>query len=134
MNLLPHQPWLRTALLVGAVYLVIGRVFSLPSTNVHLWRILAWFLSGVAFIVHMRYELWWLRNSPRVSAVHVALGVAIGAVALALAGMVYNLSTGSGLRPAWLLALALWPAITAIPAFLVALGTGALLARLRPGT
>jgi hypothetical protein len=134
MNPPRHYSWLRTALLVGVVYLLISRVSALPTTHVQLWRLAAWLLSGVAFAAHILYEHRRLRNSLRVGALHVALGVATGAVALALAGMVHDLSTGSGVRPAWFLALALLPAMTAIPAFLVALGAGALLTRLRPGT
>jgi hypothetical protein len=134
MNPLRHQSWLRTARLVGVVYLLIIRISALPASHVQLWRLAAWLLSGFTFAAHINYENRRLHNSPRVSALHVALGVATGAVALALAGMVHDLSTGAGFRPAWLLALALLPAMTAIPAFLVALGAGALLTRLRPGT
>jgi hypothetical protein len=61
---------------------------------------------------------------------HAAIAVAIGAFALALAGMIHSMSAGSSTRPAWLLALVLWPAFTAIPAFLVALMAAAVLARL----
>jgi hypothetical protein len=65
-----------------------------------------------------------------VTAVHVALAVAIGAAGLAIAGLAHSLSTASGLRPAWILAIVLWPAITAIPAFLVALVVSTTLTRL----
>lgn len=67
---------------------------------------------------------------------YVALAVAIGAFGLAVAGMVRSLPTGSGVRPLWLLALVLWPAVTAVPAFLVAWIAGAALTRFprRPET
>jgi hypothetical protein len=61
---------------------------------------------------------------------HAAIAVAIGAFALALAGMLHSGWAASSIRPAWLLALVLWPAFTAIPAFLVALMAAAVLARL----
>ncbi len=87
-------------------------------------------VSGGAYAVHIGYEHFRLRNSPRVTALHVAVAVAIGAFALAVAGMIHSLSTASGMRPAWLLALVIWPAVTAVPAFLGALIAGAVLARL----
>jgi lysylphosphatidylglycerol synthetase-like protein (DUF2156 family) len=127
----PRQPWIRAALIVGAAYFVIGRVFAVPSANLRLWRLAAWMLSGLAYATHIWYELFKLRNSSRSTGLHVALAVAIGAIGLALAGMIHSLSTGSPLRPAWLLALVLWPAITAIPAFLGALVAAAVLSRLQ---
>jgi len=61
-----------------------------------------------------------------------ARSLSIGAIALAVAGMIHTLSSGAGVRPAWLLALVIWPAVTAVPAFLAALVTEAALARLWP--
>ena len=135
MNESRRQQWIRTALLVGAAYFVIGRVFAVPSANLRLWRLAAWMLSGLVYLAHIWYEHFRLRDSSRSTALHVALAVAIGAIGLALAGMIHSLSIGSPLRPAWLLALVLWPAITAIPAFLGALVAAAVLSRLqhRPG-
>ena len=130
-----RQPWIRAALLVGVAYFVIGRVFAVPSGYPRLWRLAAWLLSGVLYATHIWYEHFRLRNSIRSTALHVALAVAIGAFALALAGMMHSVSTASAIRPAWLLALVLWPAVTAVPAFLVALVAAAVLSRLqqRPG-
>ena len=119
------------ALLVGVVYFLIGRLFSLPADHVHLWRLAAWMVSGVAYLAHIGYEHFRLRNPPRLAALHVALAVAIGAFALALGGMIHSLSTAPGFRPAWLLAMVVWPAVTALPAFLGALVAGAVLPRLR---
>ena len=125
-----RQEWVRAALLVGAVYFLIGRGFTLPSSHVHVWRLAAWVVSGGAYAAHIAYEHFRLRNSPRLAALHVALAVAIGAILLAVAGMIHSLSTTSAIRPAWLLALVAWPAVTAVPAFLGALAAGAVLARL----
>ena len=125
-----RQAWVRAALLVGVVYFLIGRVFTLPSSHVGVWRLAAWVVSGGAYAAHITYEHFRLRNSPRLAALHVALAVAIGAIALAVAGMIHSLSTASAVRPAWLLALVIWPAVTAVPAFLGALVAGAVLARL----
>ena len=125
------QGWVLAALLVGVVYVIIGRVFAVPADHARAWRLAAWVVSGIAYAAHIGYERLTLRSSTRVAAVHVAVAVAIGAGGLALAGLIHSLSTGSELRPAWLLALVLWPAITAVPALLVALVAGAALTRLR---
>ena len=87
---------------------------------------------GVAFAAHIAYEHFRLRYSSLFVALHTALAVAIGAILLALAGMINSLWTRSPLRPIWLLALVLWPAITAVPAFFVALAASAILARYWP--
>jgi hypothetical protein len=128
-----RQPWIRAALLVGVAYFLIGRLFTLPANHVHVWRLAAWMVSGGAYAAHIWYEHFRLRNSPRLTALHVAVAVAMGAIALAVAGMIHSLSTVSAIRPAWLLALVIWPAVTAIPAFLGALVAGAMLQRLSRG-
>ena len=126
-----RQPWLRVALLLGAVYLLIGTVFPVPANHVRVWRLAAWVVSGVAFAVHIGYERFRLRSSPRSVALHTALAVAIGAFMLAVAGALHSLRATSAIRPVWLLAFVAWPLITAVPAFLVALAAGALLARIQ---
>jgi hypothetical protein len=127
-----RQAWLRVALLVGVVYFLIGTVFALPANDLRLWRLSAWVVSGGAYAVHIAYEHYRLGSTPRVGAAHIALAVAIGAILLAVAGMLHALTTASALRPTWLLALVVWPAVTAIPAFVGALVAGAVLARLPP--
>jgi hypothetical protein len=124
-----RQPWVRAALLFGVAYFLIGRLFTLPANHVPLWRLAAWMVSGGAYAAHIGYEHFRLRNLPLVTALHVAVAVAIGAFALAVAGMIHSLSTASVIRPTWLLALVLWPAFTAVPAFFVALVAGAMLRR-----
>ena len=57
-----RQPWLRVALLLGAVYLLIGTVFPVPANHVRVWRLAAWVVSGVAFAVHIGYERFRLRS------------------------------------------------------------------------
>ncbi len=124
-----RREWVRAALLLGVVYLIIGRVFALPTTHVRVWRLAAWIISGGAYAAHIWYEHYRLRNPPRSTALHVAVGVAIGALALAVAGMIHSLSTASAIRPTWLLAIVLLPAITGVPAFLGALVAGTILRR-----
>jgi hypothetical protein len=130
VNAFRHQPWLRAALLLGVVYILIGRLFPQPADNLRAWRLAAWVASGAAYAAHIAYEHFGLRASPRRTALHTAVGVAIGAFGLALAGMINSALTATAIRPAWLLALVAWPAVTAAPAFLVALVTTAVLARL----
>jgi hypothetical protein len=125
-----RRVWVRAALLVGVVYLLIGRLFALPTDHVRVWRLAAWVVSGAVYAAHIGYEHFRLRNSPNVIAWHVALAVAIGALGLAVAGMMYSLSTASVIQLTWLLALVIWPAVTAVPAFFVALVAGVVLARL----
>jgi uncharacterized membrane protein YraQ (UPF0718 family) len=102
-----------------------------PGEHAHAWRLAAWLVCGVAYAAHIGYEHFRLRNSTRPTALHVALGVAIGGFTLALAGMIHSFSTPSGMRPGWLLALLVWPAATAIPGFLGALVVAAVLPRPR---
>jgi hypothetical protein len=64
------------------------------------------------------------------AALHVAVAVAIGALGLAVAGMIHSLSTTATIRPVWLLALVLFPVITGVPAFLGAFVAAAVLQRL----
>jgi len=96
---------------------------------VHAWRLAAWLASGIVYAAHIWHEHYRLRSSPGSGALHVAVAVAIGAFLLAVAGMIHSLSTASGIRPTWLVALVAWPAFTAAPAFLVALMAGVVLAR-----
>ena len=131
MDASPSRSWVRAAFLVGVAYLLIGRLFALPRHHVQFWRLAAWAASAAVYAAHLWYEHVGMRRSTRIAAWHAAVAVAIGALALAIAGMIHSLSTTSTIRPAWLLALVVWPLVTAVPAFLVAFAAGAILARLR---
>jgi len=130
MSAAHRRPWVWTALLVGVVYVLVGRLFAAPTSHVHAWRLAALLVSAVAYAAHMAYEHFRLRESPRLMAFHVAVAVAIGGLGLAIVGMAHAISNTSAVRPAWLLALVLWPAVTALPAFLVALVVGVVLERI----
>ena len=110
--------------IVGVVYACVGIVFAMPASHVEVWRLAAWVVSAVAYAAHICYEGFRLQNSPRSAALHVALAVALGAFGLAVGANIHSLSVGSTSehRRLLLLALGLWPLITAMPAFLVALG------------
>jgi hypothetical protein len=116
-----RSSWVRAAVLAGIAYLLVGRVFAWPSENVRFWRWAFWFASAGIFAIHIRHELRRGQHVPVSVALRAAAAVAIGAFGLAVVGAVNSWLTTSTLRPLWLLAFVLWPAATAVPAFIVAL-------------
>ena len=122
MPVLNRQSWLSTAAVVGVLYGVIGIVFALPSNQVHMWRLGAWAASAAIYAAHIAYEHFRLRHSPRRTASHVAVAVAIGGFTLAVGAAIHSLfAPPNYARSRFALALVVWPVITAVPAFLVAL-------------
>src|SRR5205085_6194742 len=127
MNASDHQRWLRTVIIVGVMYLVVGIAFgtfagwSASHQMVVSWRLLAFLLSAVAFAVHIGYEHFHLGNSPRITAAHASAAVALGAFALAVAANVHGLWVGSSHPRLLAFALVAWPLLTIVPAFVVAL-------------
>ena len=129
--------WTTIAILVGVIYLVVGLVsaaFAGGADSVEMrnfWRRAAWVVSAVVFCIHIAFELFGRRSSTRASALHVAAAAALGSFGLAVAA---NLHSQPSTRQRILLALSLviWPAITAIPAFIVALVGAMGLERIRP--
>jgi hypothetical protein len=124
----PRQSWVRAVVLLGFGYAFVGIVFAVPATHVRAWRLAAWVVSAAGYATHIAYERFRLKNSPGPAALHVAFAVALGAFGLAVAANIHSLSTGQNHR-LLLLSLGIWPTITALPAFLVALGTNIVLAR-----
>jgi hypothetical protein len=122
-------------ILVAAAYALIGIVFALlddspdPDT-VRLWRLAAWVVSGAVAAAHILYEQYRAGSSPRRTALHAAWAVALGTFGLALAANVNWLLADTHTQRAPLLALPVWPVITAVPAFLLALAIASALARL----
>jgi len=119
---------------VAVAYVVIGIVFgvlakSADANHVRLWRLAAWVASVAVAAAHIGYEHYRLGFSPRPTALHAAGAVALGAFGLALAANVHWLFAETHGQPSPLLALPVWPVITAIPAFPVALAVAAVLAR-----
>jgi len=134
MNAEDRHKWVPMVVLLGGVYFVLGVAFAkfaswgaLNLTNVT-WNRLGFLLSGIAFTIHIAYEHFRLRSSPLVTAWHVSVAVALGALALAVNANIHGYSAGSNNKRLLAVALVAWPAITAIPAFLVALITAAALA------
>jgi hypothetical protein len=96
-----------------------------------MWRLAAWVASAALYAGHIAYERLRLRNSSRSTALHVAVAVAIGGFALAVAAVVHSLIAPPNYsRWRFILALVAWPLITAVPAFVIALAATAVLALL----
>ena len=125
------------AMLVAILYPVVGITFSLPANSAAsneirvAWRLAAWLVSATAFAAHVAYEHVQARNSPTRAAFHVCAAVALGAFLLAVWVNVHAHWTGSShqrsLAP---LALVAFPAVTGVPAFVVALVAVAVLDRM----
>lgn len=126
-----RQAWIRPAAIFGAWYALAGITFALPSTQVQAWRLAAWVVSAIGYAAHIAYERFRLRHSPSSSALHVASAVALGAFGLAVGANIHSLFVRSTNQQHQLLlaSLVIWPVITAVPAFLVALGANVVLAR-----
>jgi hypothetical protein len=127
----PRQSWVFAVVLLGIGYALVGILFAVPATHVQVWRLAAWVLSAVGFAAHIAYERFRLQNSAGAAALHVAFAVALGAFGLAVGANIHSLwieSTNQH-RHLLLFALGIWPLITAIPAFLVALVINVVLAR-----
>jgi hypothetical protein len=128
-------PWVRVALLAGVLYFVAGYGSavldpSVPDEMRFGWRLASWLVSIVVFGAHIGFEHVRLANAPRSMALHAATGVTFGAFLIAAAAMVHATTTASHAPYSrFLLALVLWPILTALPAFLAALVVGAVLAR-----
>ena len=128
------KPWLGTAILLGAVYFVFGIGFaalagSSASSSMRVtWNRLGFVASAVAYALHIGYEHFRyigyehfrLRNSSLKTAWHVSIAVALGAFALAVSANIHGYRVGSSNKRLLAFALVAWPAITAIPAFVVA--------------
>ena len=127
-----RQSWFGIAIVIGILYGVIGIVFALPANEVRMWRLAAWVVSAALYATHIGYEHLRLRNPVLAIASHAAVAVAIGAFMLASAATIHKAVAAS---PApysrFLLALIVWPIVTATPAFVVALFASMVLARLR---
>ena len=123
---------------LGAGYFVVGIVFGelagqAPShQSVVAWRWAAWMISALAFGSHIVFEQVHLRSSPRITAFHVSSAAGVGAFGLAVAANIYAHAGPPGQRALLLaLSLGIWPVMTALPAFFVALVAAILFARVR---
>ena len=117
--------WLALALAASVLYLAAGIVFGTLAGAAGLtpmrtvWRATAFLFSGAVFVTHLAVER--KRRRALASSLHVAAAVAIGAFGLALSANIHGLSEPSANNFRLILALVLWPLLTAGPAFVVAL-------------
>ena len=126
MNLSSSRRWVGAVLLVGVVYCLAGLVFGAlaaragsPQVRV-MWRLAAWLVSAGAFTAHIWHEHRRLQTSPQTTAFHTSVAVALGAFGLAVGASIHSLTASSPQHfPA--IMLLIWPVVTAVPAFVVAL-------------
>jgi hypothetical protein len=128
---LRRRSWGHTAVLLGIGYALVGIVFAVPASHVQAWRLAAWMVSAIGYAAHIAYERFRLHSSPGSAALHVACAVALGAFGLSVGANIHSLSVGSTPqhRQLLLLSLGIWPVMTALPAFLVALVINVVLVR-----
>ncbi len=127
-----NRSWVGPAVLLGIGYAIVGIAFAIPATHVQAWRLAAWVASAIGYGAHIAHECLVLAHSPGRAAAHVAAGVALGAFGLAVGANLHALSAGATAhRHLLLLALGIWPIMTAIPAFLVAFIAGLIVTRVR---
>ena len=125
---------MRAVILFGIVYGVVGIAFPNPSAAnkmQFMWRLGAWLICALAFAIHIGLEHFRYRNSPKRTAFHAAAAVSLGALALAVAANIHALRAGSGNQRLLTLALVIWPIITGVPAFILAMVAAVVLTRLR---
>jgi len=126
-----RSSWVRAVVLFGIAYALIGVGFALPTSHARAWRLAAWVVSAIGYAAHIAYERFRLRHPPGSASLHVAYAAALGAFGLAVAANIHSLPIESSPQhqQRLLLSLAIWPVITGVPAFLVARGISAVLAR-----
>jgi len=125
----------RAVIFIGTLYALVGIVFALPSGHPRAWRLAAWAVSGLGYATHIGYERFRLCNSDFRTALHVALAAALGSFGLAVGAIIRTSlfeSTTTQHQRLLLIALAAWPVIVGVPAFLVGLAVSAVAARLPP--
>lgn len=121
---------MRTSVAFAVAYFLIGVVFPNPpasDSTQFAWRLAAWVLFASTFALHVGVEHFKLRNPPRHAALHVALGMALGAFAIAASANIHALRFGNANRGSVALALVVWPLASGLPAFALAWASAAIL-------
>src|SRR6185503_15409865 len=104
MDASDRKQWIRTAILTGVVYFIVGSAFaafarwSVFGLTAAAWNRLAFLVSAVTFVLHIGYEHFRLKDTVRLIAWHVSLAVALAAFLLALAANINDLRSVSGYR------------------------------------
>ncbi|HSQ25181.1 MAG TPA: hypothetical protein VLN44_12240 [Pyrinomonadaceae bacterium] len=121
--------WLRTVLVIGAFYCTIGIAFgafagwSTSNRMVVGWRVASFVISAIVFAIHIGYEHFGLANRPLIVALHASVAVALGAFGLAVGANINSIGVASSNHRLLAAALVIWPVMTGIPAFVVAIIT-----------
>jgi hypothetical protein len=122
--------WLRAVLLTGAIYCTIGigfgafAAFAASSSSQRMvvaWRVASFVVSLVVFAVHIGYDYFGIGNRPLIVAWHASLAVALGSLLLAVSANIYSFRIAEAQHGLLAIALVVWPLMTGIPAFVVAL-------------
>ena len=131
----------RAVVFLGVVYVSAGIISGALAGQaashqaVIAWRWAAWLVSAIGFGAHIVYEQVALRTSPTITALHVSSAAGLGAFGLAIAANVHAQTVSPQQHsPILVLSLAIWPVMTALPAFIVALVSAILFARVRRNT
>jgi len=91
------------------------------------WNFASFAVSLIAFAIHIGYEHFSLGNRPLIVGLHTALAVALGAFLLAVSANIRSIGIATSNHRLLAIALVVWPLMTGIPAFVVALiGAGGL--------
>jgi hypothetical protein len=124
-------------ILVGVAYAVVGISFgelaNLPSSDKvrFMWRLGAFVASAAVYGAHIWYEHFRLNNSARATSLNVGLAVGFGGFLLAAAALAHALTVSTHAPfHLHLIAIVVWPIITGVPAFLVAIVLTTILTRL----
>ena len=126
MNNQKRRLWLRAVLLTGAIYCTIGITFSaFAARSSHrmavAWNLASFGVSLVVFAIHIGYEHFSLGNRPLIVGLHTALAVALGSFLLAVSANIHSFRVANSQHGLLAIALVVWPLMTGIPAFVVAL-------------
>lgn len=125
--------WIRVMLLAAVCYSVAGIVTALlaryaPSTQLRTaCRLAAWIVGLAIFLAQIAWERLRLRSAVLPAALHAAIAVALGAVALAAVGPVRSHWGEADFWRVSALSLPLWPIVLGVPAFVAALVVGRIL-------
>ena len=128
-----RKTWLRTAVLVGVVYCVVGFISAALAAAAttgrmqFVWRLSAFVVSAVVCVAHISYEHFRPGSSARSTAWHTFVGAALGGLGLAIAANIHDLGTAAGYRPKMLIALVAWPLLTGMPVLIFAFAAAAFL-------
>jgi uncharacterized protein (DUF486 family) len=119
--------WLRALVLVGALYCTIGigfSAFAARSTSHRMavaWNVASFVVSAIVFATHIGYEHFGLGHRPLLVALHTSLAVALGSFLLAVSANIHSFRVANSNHRLLAIALVIWPLMTGIPAFVVAL-------------